>query len=185
MAAWFSLPFIPDAVLDEAVAAVTRSLRPGGWLLTDTFAGPGELGMALARLRTARAGGRLLDPAGTRSLLAVHGLENNRHVPAGPGARHLDRGPQAARPAVTGSHGPWGMTGWPGGPAAFSRLGASLPRRSLCAQRLRYRDPGTGPGRQRGQRANHQQRTGHHGGQPPRRGGHPESPAGGTPNGHP
>ncbi len=49
---WFSLPFVPDAVVDTALAAVCRSLRYGGWLVTARFGGPGELGMALARLRT-------------------------------------------------------------------------------------------------------------------------------------
>jgi SAM-dependent methyltransferase len=79
--AWFSLPFVPDAVLDPALAAVCRSLRPGGWLVTGTFGGPGELGMALARLRTVRAGGRLLDSAGTERLLAVCGLTNIASFP--------------------------------------------------------------------------------------------------------
>ena len=93
---WFSLPFVPDTILDTALAAVCRSLRPGGWLVTGTFGGPGELGMALARLRTARAGGRLLDSGGTETLLAVQGLTNIASFPPatwGPGILTVGRRP--------------------------------------------------------------------------------------------
>ncbi len=93
---WFSLPFVPDTILDTALAAVCRSLRPGGWLVTGTFGGPGELGMALARLRTARAGGRLLDSSGTETLLAVQGLTNIASFPPatwGPGILTVGRRP--------------------------------------------------------------------------------------------
>ena len=93
---WFSLPFVPDAILDTALAAVFRSLRPGGWLVTGTFGGPGELGMALARLRTAHAGGRLVDSGGTETLLAEHGLTNIGSFPPatwGPGILTVGRRP--------------------------------------------------------------------------------------------
>jgi SAM-dependent methyltransferase len=93
---WFSLPFVPDAVLDSALAAVCRSLRAGGWLVTGTFGGPADLGMALARLRTARAGGRLLDSAGTERLLARHGLGTIASFPPatwGPGILTVGRRP--------------------------------------------------------------------------------------------
>jgi SAM-dependent methyltransferase len=93
---WFSLPFVPDAILDMALAAVCRSLRPGGWFITGTFGGPGELGMALARLRTVRAGGRLLDSAGTETVLAIQGLTNIASFPPatwGPGILTVGRRP--------------------------------------------------------------------------------------------
>ncbi len=93
---WFALPFVPAAVLDATLAVACRSLRPGGWLLTGTLGGAGELGMALARLRTARAGGRLMDSAAIETLLAVHGLMNVRSFPPGtwgPGTQTVGRRP--------------------------------------------------------------------------------------------
>jgi hypothetical protein len=94
--AWFSLPFVPDAVLETALAAVCRSLRPGGWLVTATLGGPGELGMALARLRTVRAGGRVLDSAGVETLLDTQGLTDVSSWPPatwGPGILTVGRRP--------------------------------------------------------------------------------------------
>ena len=94
--AWFALPFVPDAILEAALAAVCRSLRRGGWLVTGTFGGSGELGMALARLRTVRAGGRLLDSAGVEALLAAQSLIEVSSFPAGiwsPGILTVGRRP--------------------------------------------------------------------------------------------
>ncbi|HUO72760.1 MAG TPA: class I SAM-dependent methyltransferase [Solirubrobacteraceae bacterium] len=72
--AWFSLPFVPDTVLERALSKVHAALRPGGWLLTATLAGPGELGMALARLRTSRFGGRVIASPEVETLLMSHGF---------------------------------------------------------------------------------------------------------------
>ena len=57
-AIWLPLPFLPRAVVEPALVASARALRPGGWLLAGTFAGPpGRLAELLVDLRTVRAGG--------------------------------------------------------------------------------------------------------------------------------
>lgn len=57
-AVWLPLPFLPREVVPEAARRVLRALRPGGWVLPGTFAGPdNELGRLLTELRIRRSGG--------------------------------------------------------------------------------------------------------------------------------
>ena len=90
--AWFSLPFVPDTVLERALSKVHAALRPGGWLLTATLAGPGELGMALARLRTSRFGGRVIASPRGRDSADEPRVRRRCHLPAhNVGPRDPDR----------------------------------------------------------------------------------------------
>ncbi len=59
-AAWLPLPFLPEQIVPDALAAVHRALVPDGWLLAGTFApgGPDRLSELLMDLRTVRSGGR-------------------------------------------------------------------------------------------------------------------------------
>ena len=58
--AWLPLPFLPEAIVPDALAAVRDALVPDGWLLAGTFApgGPDRLAELLMDLRTVRSGGR-------------------------------------------------------------------------------------------------------------------------------
>ena len=66
------------AVVEAAVAA----LRPGGWLLPGTFAGPPDpLSRLLVDLRTVRAGGHPWDGDDLVAEIASHGLQDAHEVP--------------------------------------------------------------------------------------------------------
>jgi SAM-dependent methyltransferase len=81
-AIWLPLPFIPKAVVPQAIAASVRALRPGGWLLPGTFAGPGDrLSQLLLDLRTVRSGGHPWAPEEIVELLSAHGLADACEVP--------------------------------------------------------------------------------------------------------
>lgn len=57
-AIWLPLPFLPQAVVPKAIERALRALRPGGWVLPGTFAGPGDaLSLLLNDLRIVRSGG--------------------------------------------------------------------------------------------------------------------------------
>lgn len=57
-AVWLPLPFLPREVVVEAARRAFRALRPGGWVLPGTFAGPDNpLGQLLTELRIRRSGG--------------------------------------------------------------------------------------------------------------------------------
>lgn len=79
---WLPLPFMPAETVPRAVAACTRALRPGGWLLPGTFAGPGDrLSQMLVDLRTVRSGGHPWQPPELVELLSAHGLDDAQEVP--------------------------------------------------------------------------------------------------------
>jgi SAM-dependent methyltransferase len=81
-AIWLPIPFMPKAVVPEATAAAVKALRPGGWLLPGTFAGPGDrLSQLLVDLRTVRSGGHPWKPDELIDLLAAHDLFDAREVP--------------------------------------------------------------------------------------------------------
>ena len=80
-AIWLPLPFMPAAIVPQAVAACTRALRPGGWLLPGTFAGPGDnLSQMLVDLRTVRSGGHPWKASELVGLLNAHGLDDAQEV---------------------------------------------------------------------------------------------------------
>lgn len=80
-AVWLPLPFLPRELVPAAVTAGVRALRPGGWLIAGTYAGPPDrLSALLIDLRTVRSGGH---PWRTEELvaeLASHGLEDAREA---------------------------------------------------------------------------------------------------------
>lgn len=80
-AVWLPLPFLPRAVVPGAIAAATRALRPGGWLLPGVFAGPPDpLSQLLCDLRTVRAGGHPWTPADLLAELSTDGLAGAHEV---------------------------------------------------------------------------------------------------------
>ena len=81
--AWMPAPFLPRSVLEAGVAAVLRSLRPGGWLVLGRYSAPPDpLAEALAELRTVRGGGTLLSDDEAVALLQQGGLAKVRAVPS-------------------------------------------------------------------------------------------------------
>jgi len=81
-AVWLPLPFLPRAVTEPALAACARALRPGGWLLAGTFAGPpGRLAELLVDLRTVRAGGHPWRDDELLAVLAAAGYADIGEVP--------------------------------------------------------------------------------------------------------
>ena len=80
-AIWLPLPFMPRAIVPQAIAASVAALRPGGWLLPGTFAGPDDrLSQMLVDLRTVRSGGHPWLPEEILDLLAAHGLDDVQEV---------------------------------------------------------------------------------------------------------
>jgi SAM-dependent methyltransferase len=81
-AIWLPLPFMPKAIVPQAIAAARRALRPGGWLLPGTFAGPGDhLSQMVVDLRTVRSGGHPWESSELVELLSNHDLADAHEVP--------------------------------------------------------------------------------------------------------
>jgi predicted O-methyltransferase YrrM len=100
--AWLPAPFLPQHALEAGVRAVTRALRPGGWLMVGHAKTTGDrLDDALDRLKTLAFGGTLLDGAVAQRLLEEHGLGEVSTMPTPPGAPR-DHGGPAARGRPTG-----------------------------------------------------------------------------------
>ena len=80
-AIWLPLPFMPKAIVPRAIAAAGRALRPGGWLLPGTFAGPGDhVSQMLVELRTVRSGGHPWESSELVELLSAHDLADAHEV---------------------------------------------------------------------------------------------------------
>lgn len=75
---WFSGPFIPKAVLADALARCRHALKDGGWLIFGAYGGADQRQRALADLRTVRSGGAPLGDDETLGLLAGAGLRDSR-----------------------------------------------------------------------------------------------------------
>jgi SAM-dependent methyltransferase len=81
-AIWLPLPFLPRDVVAAALAASRRALRPGGWVLAGSFAGPpGRLPELLIDLRTVRAGGHPWRPDELLPVIAGQGFEAAAELP--------------------------------------------------------------------------------------------------------
>jgi SAM-dependent methyltransferase len=80
--AWVPVSFLSRDVLTRSAGPLRSALRPGGWAIFNMYSGPDPLGLALARLRTARSGGWVTDPAGLESVLAGAGYAEVRTLPA-------------------------------------------------------------------------------------------------------
>ena len=80
-AVWLPMPFLRREVVPAVLAAACRALRPGGWLLLGTFAGPGDpLSQLLTDLRTVRCGGHPWRPAELVDLIGSTGLTDAREI---------------------------------------------------------------------------------------------------------
>ena len=78
---WLPLPFLPAAVVPDAVAAASRALRPGGWILPGTFAGPDDkLSLLLTDLRIVRSGGHPWSTDEMLTMLTEHGFSDTCEV---------------------------------------------------------------------------------------------------------
>jgi hypothetical protein len=81
-AVWLPLPFIPQAVVGSALAAIGRVLRPGGWVLAGTFAAPDDrLSQLLVDLRTVRSGGHPWPADELLGAIRAEGFTDAREVP--------------------------------------------------------------------------------------------------------
>jgi precorrin-6B methylase 2 len=67
-------PFLGKSVVDAACERAFAALRRGGWVLFAMYGGRDELETALARLRTARSGGAVLDPSDAVARLGAAGF---------------------------------------------------------------------------------------------------------------
>jgi hypothetical protein len=75
------MPFLPRDIVPAIIEAATAALRPGGWLLPGTFAGPPDpLSRLLVDLRTVRAGGHPWDGADLVDEMTRHGVEDAHEV---------------------------------------------------------------------------------------------------------
>ena len=75
---WFSGPFIPKAVIGEALERCRQSLKDGGWLIFGAYGGADQRQRALADLRTVRSGGAPFKDDETLELLAAAGLRDSQ-----------------------------------------------------------------------------------------------------------
>lgn len=78
---WLPLPFLPRALVPLALQSALRALRPGGWVLPGTYAGPPDrLSELLVDLRTVRSGGHPWRADELLAEIASHGFEDAREV---------------------------------------------------------------------------------------------------------
>ena len=75
---WFSGPFIPKAVIADALERCRHALKDGAWLIFGAYGGADQRQRALADLRTVRSGGAPLGDEETLGLLADAGLRDSR-----------------------------------------------------------------------------------------------------------
>jgi precorrin-6B methylase 2 len=76
--AFLAGPFLGSGVVESACRRVHAALRPGGWVLFAMYRGADPLETALARLRTARSGGAVLDAAEAERHLGAAGFAGVR-----------------------------------------------------------------------------------------------------------
>jgi 2-polyprenyl-3-methyl-5-hydroxy-6-metoxy-1,4-benzoquinol methylase len=78
---WLPLPFLPAPALPSIIESAVGALRPGGWLLPGTFAGPpGALSEMLVDLRIVRSGGTAWSVAEMVGMLRAGGLSGAHEV---------------------------------------------------------------------------------------------------------
>lgn len=75
-------PFLGQHAVAAACERSLAALRPGGWVLFAMFGGSDALEIALARLRTARSGGAVLDAAAAEHRLGAAGFADVRTLAA-------------------------------------------------------------------------------------------------------
>jgi SAM-dependent methyltransferase len=75
--AWLAGPFIPRAIIEDAVGRISRALKPGGWLVFGLYATPPTpLGAALTTLRVVRGGGHPWTAQEAEQQLRAAGFES-------------------------------------------------------------------------------------------------------------
>ncbi|MFN0095509.1 MAG: SAM-dependent methyltransferase [Dehalococcoidia bacterium] len=79
---WLPLSFIPPAVRAAAIDRTLALIKAEGWLVASIFAGPGTLGEATARLRSARSGGSVMSASSIVAELEAAGFRGVRVLPA-------------------------------------------------------------------------------------------------------
>jgi precorrin-6B methylase 2 len=75
-------PFLGERAVEAARDRMLPAVRPGGWVLFGMYRGGGALETALARLRTARSGGAVLDAEEAESVLSAAGFTSVRTLAA-------------------------------------------------------------------------------------------------------
>ena len=81
-AVWLPLPFLPRAIVPQAIDRAVRALRFGGWLLPGTFAGPDDpLARLLVDLRIVRSGGHPWAVEELVDMLTAAGLGDAQEMP--------------------------------------------------------------------------------------------------------
>lgn len=88
-AAWVSAAFVPRRVLEPGLERVRVALRPGGWAILALDRPGAGLEQALARVRTARAGGAALTKGQAETLLRAVGFEDAAAFEVEAGAQAL------------------------------------------------------------------------------------------------
>jgi protein-L-isoaspartate O-methyltransferase len=80
-AVWLPLPFLPAAIVPEAIRRCAAALKRGGWLLPGTFGGPtGRLAELLTDLRIVRSGGHPWTPTEMTAMLTNVGLGGAQEI---------------------------------------------------------------------------------------------------------
>jgi precorrin-6B methylase 2 len=89
--AWLPSPFIPSEVIRPALDRLFTAIRVGGWIVVGAgrFNQNDELGTAVTRWKTIRAGGTPLPRDEARTLLEQAGFADFRDLPTPPGAPAL------------------------------------------------------------------------------------------------
>ncbi len=94
--AWLPAPFVPEPALRRGVAAISRALVPGGWLMVGHGRYAGDLvDDSISRFKTVAYGGTALDDRQAEEMLRSSGFENVRSLPTPPGAPGITVGRRA------------------------------------------------------------------------------------------
>ncbi len=81
---WLAGPFIPKHIIPNAVARISKALKPGGVMVFGLFgAPPSEMGKALTELRIVRSGGHPWTFDEAEALVSAEGFQDVRHFATG------------------------------------------------------------------------------------------------------
>lgn len=81
-AVWLPLPFLRAEAMTDLLRSSGRALRPGGWVVAGSFAGPDdELSKLLIELRTVRSGGHPWEADELLAVMTANGFTETQEVP--------------------------------------------------------------------------------------------------------